>query len=57
MTHAEETYKNDRLFDNRLKVLENSTVVLARATFNDLQALKTRINYHDDELNLLDKTI
>ena len=34
--------KNDKHFHNRLKVLENTTPVFAKVTFNDLQALKTR---------------
>ena len=35
----EALYKNDELFYNRLTVLENTTAVLAQATFKDLEAL------------------
>ena len=58
MTHGMETfYKNDKLFYNRLKVLdynrlkvlENSTAVLAKAAFNDLQALTMRKNGHNED--------
>ena len=50
MTHVlEPLYNNNRHFHNRLKVLENMTVVLAKATFNDLQTSKMRINDHDDD--------
>ena len=34
----------------RLKVLENTTVVLAKATFNELQDLKTTIIGHEKKL-------
>ena len=36
---------------------KKETAVLANATFNGLQALKTRINGHGEHLNVLDKTI
>ena len=37
MTHTMNVpYKNDKLFHKRLKVLENTGVVLAIATFNNL---------------------
>ena len=35
---------NDRHLHNMLKVLKHITAVLSKATFNDLQALKIRIN-------------
>ena len=54
MIHAKEAFhKNYKLFYNRLKVLGNTTVVYVKATFNDLKALKTKLNGHDGELNLL----
>ena len=37
----------------RLEVLENITDVLAKATFNDLQALKNRINKPEEDFNIL----
>ena len=42
-------------FPNRLEVLENATVEMGKAMFNDLQALKIRINGHDEGLDILDK--
>ena len=39
------------LFHNRLKVLENVTSY-AKAIFSDMQALKTRINGHDENLGV-----
>ena len=47
--------KNDWFFHNRLKVLENRTLALAKAMFNDLQALKTRINGYDKDLDILNQ--
>ena len=44
----------DRLFHNRLKVLKKTTVPV-KATFNNLQALKTRINGHDKDLHIMNK--
>ena len=38
-----------------LEILENTTVVLVKATFNDLQELNPRINGHDEDLDILDK--
>ena len=59
MTYAiKALYKNDnRFFYNRIKVLENTMAVLAKATFNNLQALQTRINWQDDDLAILDKNL
>ena len=52
MTHAMEVlYKNDKCFHNRLKMLENTTAVLMKVTFNDLQALQTS---YDKDLDILD---
>ena len=42
-------YKNRKLFHNRLKVLENTSVVLSKWTFSYLQAVKTGINGHNEE--------
>ena len=50
-------YKNDMLFHDRLKVLQNITAVLANTTFFDLQALNTSINEHDDKLDMLDRNL
>ena len=47
-------YMNDQLFHNRLKVLENTTEVLAKATFNNLHILKSRIIGHYEDLDILD---
>ena len=44
-------------FHDRLNGVENMTAVLAKATFSDLQTLKTRINRHDKDLDLLDKNL
>ena len=56
MRHAMEAiYKNDKPFHNRLNVLENKTVVVVKAAFNALWALKTRINYHDEDIDILEK--
>ena len=55
MTHAMEAlYKNDELFHNTYMALESTTAVLAQTTFDDLQLLRTRINGHDKDLDLLD---
>ena len=45
-------YKGDTLFHERLKVLENTSAVLARETISDLQALKSRINGHHEDLDV-----
>ena len=42
---------------NRLKVLEKSTTIIVKATFNDLKTLETRINSHDGDLDIFDKTV
>ena len=43
MTHTREAhYKSDILFHKRLKVLENTITLLAKAILNDLKALKTQ---------------
>ena len=49
----EPLHKNDHLFHGRLTVLENTTAVLAKVIFNYLQALKTRIISHNEDLGLL----
>ena len=36
--------------------LENTAVALAKAIFNDLEALKNTINGHDDDSEIIDKT-
>ena len=41
MCAIEALYKNVKLFHNRLTALENTTVILVKAIFKDLQALKT----------------
>ena len=43
-------YKNNKLQDIQ-KVLDNTTAVVAKAPFNYLQALRTRINGHDKDLD------
>ena len=54
MTHATKAvHKNDKLFHDRL---ENTTEVLLKQ-FSDLQALRTRINRHDKNLDILDKNM
>ena len=54
MTHAVEAlYKNDKLSNNRLKILDTTTEIVTKRTSNYLQALKTRINRHDEGLNIL----
>ena len=35
--------------------LENTKVVLVKMTFNDIQAIKTRINGHDEDPDILDE--
>ena len=37
-----------------MRVLENKTIVLARIAFSDLQALKSRINGHDEDFDVLE---
>ena len=50
--------KRINFFTIDLKVWENTTVVIAKATFNDFQALKNRMNGHDEDLDsLLDQTV
>ena len=49
-------YTNDKRFHNRLKIFKQTSVVLDKTTFDDLQALKTRINGHDEGMDVLDKT-
>ena len=56
MTHTMEALcKNDNLIHNKLKVLKNTTAVIATATFNDLQSLKTRISGQDENLDILNR--
>ena len=43
----EALFENYKLFHNRLNILENTEAVLAKVTFSDLHALKTRINGPD----------
>ena len=38
---------------NKFKVLENTAAFLTKATFNDLRALKKRMNGHDEDLGVL----
>ena len=45
----ETLYENDKHFHGSLKVWE----VLAKVTLNELQALKTRINGYDEDLDIL----
>ena len=53
MLAMEVLYKNAKLFHNRFKVLENTIVVLEKAAFNYPQALKTKINGHHGNLDIL----
>ena len=46
---------NEGHFHKRLKTLELQKKVLARATFNDIHALKIRINGHDEDMDVLDQ--
>ena len=56
MTYAMGTlYKNDKTIDNRLKILKNTTVVLAEAVFYDLLVLKPGINSQDENFDSLDQ--
>ena len=50
------TLQKDKYFHDRLKlnVLGNTTALLAKTKFNDLQVMKTRINGHDKVLDILD---
>ena len=58
MTYAiEALYKTDKLFPSRLNALENTTAVLAKATFIYLQSLKTRINRHDEDSEIMDRNL
>ena len=41
----------------RLNVLENTTEVLEKGILNDLQALKSRINGHNKNINTLDQNL
>ena len=53
MTYIIALSKNDIYFHNRLKVLKHTSVVLAKAAFNDVQVLETRIIGHDDDVDEL----
>ena len=53
----EALYKYNRPSHDKLKVLEKSTAVLAKAILNDLYILKTGINGHEENLDILNKTI
>ena len=58
MTHVMEVlYRNDKLFHIGLKVLKITTAVLAKVTFNDLHTLRTKLNGHDEDLDIMDGTI
>ena len=47
-------FKNNKHFLGKLRYSKNTTAVLTKVIFNDLQALKTRINGHDEYLETLD---
>ena len=53
MYAVEVLYKNNRLFHERLTTLHYTTGTLAKVTFSYLQALKARINGHDEDLETL----
>ena len=58
MTHTMEgLYEKDRIFHNKLKVLKNKTGVLEKTSFNNMNALKIRINGHDKDLDILDRNV
>ena len=48
--------QNDKIYHNRLKVPANTMTVLAKATFNELEALKIIINDSKEDLGMLDQT-
>ena len=48
--------KGNKHFHNRLNIFEYTRVILAKASFNNLQTLKTRMNGYDEELDIVDKT-
>ena len=45
----------DKVFLWHTKVLENTPIYLVNITFNDEQALKTRINAHSEDIEMLYK--
>ena len=49
--------QNDRHFHITMKGLENTIAVLVKAIFNDLHALKNKINEHNEDFNILDQNI
>ena len=50
MTHTMEApYMVNNLFYSRFHIIKDTTGVLAKVMFNDLQALKARINKHDED--------
>ena len=57
ITHGMGALYKMKLFLNRLKVIENSTALLAKATFTDLQAFMIRINGLNKDLHVLQKAI
>ena len=54
MTFAMEALsRNDKLFHSALKILENTTAVLPKVACNDSQALKTGVNGHNEDFDVL----
>ena len=50
-------YKSWYVLPQLTKVLETTTAVLAKVTFNNLQTVKTRINGHDEDWDILDQAL
>ena len=48
-------HRNEKPFHDRLNILENTSTVLTKATFNNLQALKTRRNLYNEGLDILNR--
>ena len=57
MYAMEAIYKNAKFVHNRLKGFVKYKSRIGKRNINDLQALKTIINRHDEDLDILNKIL